>query len=74
MEHDQAEIGTETPTAAVGQEHFARFEQRMFNQLNNMQDQHRMHHKYCQTHFQLIETQVDDIQSKIGTLFFPPDE
>ena len=74
MEHDQAEMETETPTAAAEQDYFAGFEQRMFNQLNNMQDQHRIHHEYCQTHFQLIETQVDDIQSKIGTLFFPQDE
>jgi len=74
MEHDQGGMATETPIAAVGQDYFAGFEQRMFNQLNNMQDQHRVHHEYCQTHFQLIETQVDDIQSKIGTLFFPPNE
>jgi len=74
MEHDQARMATETPIVAAGQDYFAGFEQRMFNQLNNMQDQHRVHHEYCRTHFQLIETQVDDIQSKIGTLFFPPDE
>jgi len=71
MDHDQARMASETPT---GQDYFAGFEQRMFNQLNNMQDQHRVHHEYCQTHFQMIENQVDDIQSKIGTLFFPPDE
>jgi len=74
MEHDQAGMTTETPIADAGQDYFAGFEQRMFNQLNNMQDQHHVHHEYCQTHFQLIETQVDDIQSKIGTFFFPPDE
>jgi len=70
MEHDQAGMATETPTAVAGQDYFAGFEQTMFNQLNNMQDQHRVHHEYYQTHFQLIETQVDNIQSKIGTLFF----
>jgi len=74
MDHDQAGMASETPTIAVGQDYFAGFEQRMFNQLNNMQDQHRVHHEYYQTHFQLIENQVNDIQSKIGTLFFPPDE
>ena len=74
MDNDQAGMASETPTAATGQYYFAGFEQRMFNQLNNMQDQHRVHHEYCQTHFQMIENQVDDIQSKIGTLFFPPDK
>jgi len=54
MEHDQARMATETPTAATGQDYFAGFKQRMFNQLNNMQDQHRVHHEYYQTHFQLI--------------------
>jgi len=72
MDHDQVGMASEIPTAAIGQDYFAGFEQMMFNQLNNMQDQHRVHHEYCQTHFQLIETQVDDIQSNIGTLFFPP--
>jgi len=73
-DHNQAGMASETPTAAAGQDYFAGFEQRMFNQLSNMQDQHRVHHEYCQRHFQIIENQVDDIQSKIGTLFFPPDE
>jgi len=61
MDHDQAGMASEIPSAAVGQDYFAGFEQRMFNQLNNMQDQHRVHHEYCQTHFQLIENQVDNI-------------
>jgi len=29
---------TETPTVAAGQDYFVGFEQRMFNQLNNMED------------------------------------
>jgi len=74
MDHDQAGMASEIPITAAGQDYFAGFEQRMFNQLNNMQDQHCVHHEYCQTHFQLIENQVDYIQSKIETLFFPPDE
>jgi len=36
MEHDQAGMATETPTAAAGQDYFFLVEQRMFNQLNNM--------------------------------------
>jgi len=44
------------------------------NQFNHLEDQNRSHHQYCMTHFQHIETQVDDIQSKVETLFFPPNE
>jgi len=45
MDHDQSGMASEIPTTAAGQDYFAGFEQRMFNQLNNMQDQHRVHHE-----------------------------
>jgi len=73
MNDEQAGTEGETPTAPT-QESYSRFEQLMINQLNNMENQNRSHHQYCETHFQFIETQVDDIQSKMGTLFFPTDE
>ena len=63
----------ESPTVQH-QDSFNRLEQFMINQFNQLGEQNRMHHEYCQTHFQHIETQVEDIQSKLGTLFFPPDE
>jgi len=73
MNFDQAEPEPEMPTTP-NQDSFSRLEQLMMNQFNNLEDQNRSHHQYCVTHFQHIGTQVDDIQSKIGTLFFLPDE
>jgi len=73
MNYEQAGTEGRTPTAPV-QDFFSRFEQLIINQLNTMKDQNRSHHQYCETHFQFIETQVEDIQSKIGTMFFPPDD
>jgi len=61
-------------STAQGQETFSRFEQIMTNQLHTMESDHRSHHQYCETHFQFIENQVEDIQSKIGTMFFGPDD
>ena len=72
-DEDQAEPEPETP-AALSQDFFSRLEQLMMTQFNQFENQNRSHHQYCETHFQFIETQVEDIQSKIGTLFFPPDE
>jgi len=73
MNDEQAGTEGGTPTAPT-QESYSRFEQLMINQLNNMENQNWSHHQYCETHFQFIETQVEDIQSKMGTLFFPPDK
>jgi len=70
---DQAEPEPEKP-AAPSQDSFSRLEQLMMNQFNHLEDQNRSHHQYCEMHFQFIETQVEDIQSKMVTLFFPPDE
>ena len=72
-DEDQVEPEQETP-AAPSQDSFSRLEQFMMTQFNQLENQNRSHHQYCETHFQFIETQVEDIQSKIGTLFFPPDE
>ena len=72
-DEDQAEPEPETPDAP-SQDSFSRFEQLMMTQFSQLENQNRSHHQYCETHFQFIETQVEDIQSKIGTLFFPPDE
>ena len=73
MNFDQAEPESEMPTVPI-QDSFSRLELLMMNQFNHLKDQNRSHHQYCVTHFQHIETQVDDIQSKIGTLFFPADK
>jgi len=72
-DEDQAEPEPETPDAP-SQDSFSRLEQLMMTQFNQLENQNRSHHQYCETHFQFIETQVEDIQSKIGTLFFPPDK
>jgi len=72
-DEDQAEPEPETP-AAPSQDSFSRLEQLMMTQFNQLENQNRSHHQYCETHFWFIETQVEDIQSKIGTLFFPLDE
>jgi len=69
---DQAEPEPETP-AAPSQDSFSRLEQLMMTQFNQLENWNRSHHQYCETHFQFIETQVEDIHSKMGTLFFPPD-
>jgi len=66
---DQAEPEPEK-LAAPNQDSFSRLKQLMMTQFNQLEDQNRRHH----THFQFIETQVEDIQSKMGTLFFPLDE
>jgi len=73
MNFDQAEPELETDTVPI-QDSFSRLEQLLMNQFNHLEDQNRSHHQYCVTHFQHIETQVNDIQSKMGTLFCPPDE
>jgi len=62
----------DTPTRQ-GQETFSRFEQMMINQLHAMESDHKSHHQYCEILFQFIENQVEDIQSRIGTMFFGPD-
>ena len=70
---DQAEPEPKT-SATPSQDSFFRLKQLMMTQFNQLEDQNRSHHQYCETHFQFIETQVEDIQSKMRTLFFPPDE
>ena len=73
MNYDQVGTEGETPTAPA-QESYSRFEELMINQLNTMEDQNQSHHQYCETQFQFIKTQVEDIQSQIGTIFFAPDD
>jgi len=65
MNYDQFAKEGEIP-AALGQDSYSRFEQLMINQLNTMENENQSPHQYCETHFQFIETQVEDIQSKIG--------
>jgi len=53
---------------------YSSFEQLMINQLNNIESSHRSHHEYCETHFQNLEERVDDIQGKLGQMFYGPDD
>jgi len=38
----------------------------MINQLNSVETNQRSYHEYCETHFQILEERVDDIQGKLG--------
>jgi len=60
MNYDQLVTEGETPVAPA-QDSYSRFERLMINQLNIMEDYNQSHHQYCQTHFQFIETQIEDI-------------
>jgi len=58
----------------IGNEnYFARFEERVMSQLHTMQDDSRSHHQYCETRFQNIEDLDDDVQYKIGQMFYGPE-
>ena len=54
----------------TGEQSLSRFEQLMINQLNNIDSNQKSHHEYCKTHFQNLEEQVDDIQGKLGQMFY----
>jgi len=70
---DQAKPEPEM-SVALSQDSFSRLEQLMMTQFNQLENQNCSHHQYCETHFQFIKTQVEDIQSKMGALFFPTDD
>jgi len=53
---------------------YSSFEQLMINQLNNIETNQRSHHEYRETHFQNLEERVDDIQGKLGQMFYGPDD
>jgi len=65
MNFDQVEPELETATVPI-QDSFSRLKQLLMNQFNHLEDQNQSHHQYYVTHFQHIETQVNDIQSKMG--------
>jgi len=46
----------------------------MINQLNNIESYQKSLHKYCETHFQNLEERVDDIQGKLGQMFYGPED
>jgi len=46
----------------------------MINQLNNIETNQRSHHEYCETRFQNLKECVDDIQGKLGQMFYGPDD
>jgi len=46
------------------------FEERMMSQLHTMHDDSRSHHQYCEERFQNIEGMVEDVQHKIGHIFY----
>jgi len=58
----------------TGEQSFSRFEQLMINQLNNIKSNQKSHHEYCETHFQNLEEGVDDIQRKLGQMFYGPED
>jgi len=58
----------------TGEQSYSRFDQLMINQLNNIKTNQRSHHEYCETHFQNLEERVDDIQGKLGQMFYGPDD
>jgi len=58
----------------TGEQSYSNFEQLMINQLNNIDSSQRSHHEYCETHFQNLEERVNDIQGKLGQMFYGPDD
>ena len=58
----------------TGEQSYSSFEQLRVNQLNSIETHRRSHHEYCETHFQNIEKHVDDIQGKLGQMFYGPDD
>jgi len=83
-EEDELEdAGDGTRTAAkpfteedmgTGEQSYSRFEQLMINQLGSIESSQCSHHEYCETHFQHLEEQVEDIQGKLGQMFYGPDD
>jgi len=53
---------------------FSRFEQMVIGQLHTMENDQRSHHQFCETRVQNIENLVEDVQYKIGQMFYGPEE
>ena len=77
------DAGARTSTAAeqftredlgTGEQSYSSFEQLMINQLNNIETNQRSHHEYYETHFQNQEERVDDVQGKLGQMFYGSDD
>jgi len=58
--------------------YFIGFEERMMNQLHTMyeemHEEERSHHQYCETRFQNIKGIVEDVQYKLGQMFYNPED
>jgi len=54
--------------------YFVGFEERMMTQLHTMHDEERSHHQYCETRLQNIEGTLEDVQFKLGQMFYSPNE
>jgi len=54
--------------------YFSGFKERMMNQLHTIQEEERSHHQYCEARFQNIEGIIEDIQYKIGQMFYGPED
>jgi len=53
---------------------FSRFEERVISQLHTMVSDNKSHHQYCETRFQNIKDQVEDVQYKIDQMFCRPND
>jgi len=54
--------------------YFAGFEERMMTQFHTMQEEERNHYQYCETRFQHIDESLENVQNKLGHMFFNPDD
>ena len=54
--------------------YFASFEESMMTQLHTMHEEERNHYQYCETKFQHTEGSLEDVQNKLGHMFFNPDD
>jgi len=58
----------------TGEQSYFRFEQLMINHLGSIESSQRSHHECYETHFQHLDEQVEDIQGKLGQMFYGPDD
>ena len=56
------------------EDYFVGFEERVMNQLHTMYEEERSHHQYRETRFQNIESIVEDVQYKLGQMFYNPED
>jgi len=50
--------------------YFVDFEERMMTQLHTMHEEERNNYQYYETSFQHIEGSCEDVQNKLGNMFF----